>query len=160
MDSKQFSDFTVRNHLGQEIALTDYKGQVVLAVNTASACGFTPQYSELQALHERYYDQGLRVIAFPCNQFLKQESGSDDEIQGFCERLSVTFPVMQKIEVNGPNADPLWQWMKQRAPGILGSTSIKWNFTKFLIARDGMTIERFAPKTAPMDLISKIEYLL
>ena len=132
----------------------------MLAVNTASACGFTPQYKDLQALHERYYDRGLRVIAFPCNQFLKQESGSNDEIQTFCERFSVSFPVMGKIDVNGDHADPLWQWLRRQAPGLLGSTSVKCIFTKFLIARDGKTVRRFAPKTPPLQLISEIESLL
>lgn len=160
MSQNIFSDFTVTDHLGQAVSLKPYADHVVLVVNTASACGFTPQYKELQALHERYYERGLRVIAFPCNQFLKQESGSNEEIQTFCERFSVSFPVMGKIEVNGAHTDPLWQWMKSRAPGILGSTAIKWNFTKFLIARDGQSIERFAPKTPPLQLVSKIEALL
>ena len=160
MSQQIFSDFTVKDHQGQAVSLKSYEGCVVLAVNTASACGFTPQYAELQALHERYHARGLRVIAFPCNQFLKQESGSNEEIQTFCERFSVTFPVMDKIEVNGAQADSLWQWMKARAPGILGSTAIKWNFTKFLIACDGKSVERFAPKTPPLQLSDRIEALL
>lgn len=160
MTDQLFSNFTVMDHLGQPVSLKSYEGCVVLAVNTASACGFTPQYKDLQALHERYYDRGLRVIAFPCNQFLKQESGSNDEIQTFCERFSVSFPVMGKIDVNGDQADPLWQWLRRQAPGLLGSTSVKWNFTKFLIARDGKTVRRFAPKTPPLQLISEIESLL
>ena len=160
MSQTVFSDFTVQDHLGQALALKSYEGCVVLAVNTASACGFTPQYAELQALHERYYERGLRVIAFPCNQFLKQESGSNEEIQTFCERFSVSFPVMGKIEVNGAHADPLWQWLAASAPGFLGSRAIKWNFTKFLIARDGRSIKRFAPKTPPLQLVSEIEALL
>ena len=160
MTDQLFSNFTVMDHLGQPVSLKSYEGCVVLAVNTASACGFTPQYKDLQALHERYYDRGLRVIAFPCNQFLKQESGSNDEIQTFCEQFSVSFPVMGKIDVNGDQADPLWQWLRRQAPGLLGSTSVKWNFTKFLIARDGKTVRRFAPKTPPLQLISEIESLL
>ncbi len=160
MTDQLFSNFTVMDHLGQPVSLKSYEGCVVLAVNTASACGFTPQYKDLRALHERYYDRGLRVIAFPCNQFLKQESGSNDEIQTFCERFSVSFPVMGKIDVNGDQADPLWQWLRRQAPGLLGSTSVKWNFTKFLIARDGKTVRRFAPKTPPLQLISEIESLL
>lgn len=115
MSQQIFSDFTVKDHQGQAVSLKSYQNCVILAVNTASACGFTPQYAELQALHERYHARGLRVIAFPCNQFLKQESGSNEEIQTFCRRFSVTFPVMDKIEVNGAHADPLWQWMKARA---------------------------------------------
>lgn len=160
MSQQIFSDFTVKDHQGQAVSLKSYEGCVVLAVNTASACGFTPQYAELQALHERYYVSGLRVIAFPCNQFFKQESGSNEEIQSFCQRFAVTFPVMGKIEVNGIQVDPLWQWMKARSLGILGSEAIKWNFTKFLIARDGKSIERFAPKTPPLQLSDRIEVLL
>ena len=160
MTDQLFSNFTVMDHLGQPVSLKSYEGCVVLAVNTASACGFTPQYKDLRALHERYYDRGLRVIAFPCNQFLKQESGSNDEIQTFCERFSVSFPVMGKIDVNGDQADPLWQWLAASAPGFLGSRAIKWNFTKFLIARDGRSIKRFAPKTPPLQLVSEIEALL
>ena len=160
MSQQIFSDFTVKDHQGQAVSLKSYQNCVVLAVNTASACGFTPQYADLQALHERYHARGLRVIAFPCNQFLRQESGSNEEIQTFCERFSVTFPVMDKIEVNGAHVDPLWQWMKQKAPGIFGITSIKWNFTKFLIARDGLSVERFAPKIPPFHLVEAIERLL
>ena len=160
MTDHLLSNFTVKDSHGHAFALKEYDGCVVLAVNTASACGFTPQYKDLQALHERYYDQGLRVIAFPCNQFLKQESGSNEEIKTFCERFSVSFPVMGKIEVNGENADPLWLWLRRQAPGFLGSTSIKWNFTKFLIARDGRTVQRFAPNTPPLQLVHHIESLL
>lgn len=154
------SDFTVKNHLGEWIPLAQYAGQVVLAVNTASACRFTPQYAELQQLYERYSSRGLQILAFPCNQFLQQEQGDNAEIQRFCERFSVSFPIMDKIEVNGAHADPFWQWLRHRARGVLGSSSIKWNFTKFLIARDGQTVQRFAPNTSPLDMVSSIEALL
>ena len=160
MSPHTLSDFTVQNNLQQNIALSQYAGRVVLAVNTASACRFTPQYAQLQQLHERYSVRGLQVLAFPCNQFLQQEQGDNAEIQAFCERFSVGFPIMDKIEVNGARADPFWQWLRHSARGVLGSTRIKWNFTKFLIARDGRTVQRFAPVTSPLDLASSIETLL
>ena len=160
MSAHTLSDFTVQNNLQQNIALSQYAGRVVLAVNTASACRFTPQYAQLQQLHERYSARGLQVLAFPCNQFLQQEQGDNAEIQAFCERFSVGFPIMDKIEVNGARADPFWQWLRHSARGVLGSTRIKWNFTKFLIARDGRTVQRFAPVTSPLDLASSIETLL
>lgn len=160
MNAHTLSDFTVKNNLGHSITLAQYAGKVVLAVNTASACRFTPQYAELQQLHERYSAQGLQILAFPCNQFLKQEQGDNAEIQRFCERFAVGFPIMDKTEVNGTHADPFWQWLRHSARGVLGSTSIKWNFTKFLIARDGQTVRRFAPNTSPLDMVSSIEALL
>lgn len=160
MNTQTISHFTVKNNLEESIPLATYTGKVVLVVNTASACRFTPQYAELQQLHERYSAQGLQILAFPCNQFLHQEQGDNAEIQNFCERFSVGFPIMDKIEVNGAHADPFWQWLRQSAPGVLGSTSIKWNFTKFLIARDGQTVERFAPATSPLNLASSIEACL
>lgn len=160
MSAHTLSDFTVQNNLQQNIVLSQYAGRVVLAVNTASACRFTPQYAQLQQLHERYSARGLQVLAFPCNQFLQQEQGDNAEIQTFCERFSVGFPIMDKIEVNGARADPFWQWLRHSARGVLGSTRIKWNFTKFLIARDGRTVQRFAPVTSPLDLASSIETLL
>ena len=160
MSAHTLSDFTVQNNLQQNIVLSQYAGRVVLAVNTASACRFTPQYAQLQQLHERYSARGLQVLAFPCNQFLQQEQGDNAEIQAFCERFSVGFPIMDKIEVNGAHADPFWQWLQRSAPGVLGSTRIKWNFTKFLIARDGQTVQRFAPVTSPLDIAGSIEALL
>ena len=160
MSAHTLSDFTVQNNLQQNIVLSQYAGRVVLAVNTASACRFTPQYAQLQQLHERYSARGLQILAFPCNQFLQQEQGDNAEIQAFCERFSVGFPIMDKIEVNGARADPFWQWLRHSARGVLGSTRIKWNFTKFLIARDGRTVQRFAPVTSPLDLASSIETLL
>ena len=160
MSQHTLSDFTVQNNLQQNIALSQYAGRVVLAVNTASACRFTPQYAQLQQLHERLSARGLQVLAFPCNQFLQQEQCDNAEIQTFCERFSVDFPIMNKIEVNGARADPFWQWLRRSAPGVLGSTRIKWNFTKFLIARDGQTVQRFAPVTSPLDIAGSIEALL
>lgn len=160
MSAHTLSDFTVQNNLQQNIVLSQYAGRVVLAVNTASACRFTPQYAQLQQLHERYSAQGLQILAFPCNQFLQQEQGDNTEIQQFCERFSVGFPIMDKSEVNGAHADPFWQWLRRSARGVLGTSSIKWNFTKFLIARDGRTVQRFAPVTSPLDLASSIETLL
>ncbi len=160
MNPSKLTDFTALNHLGQAVDMAQYRGKVVLLVNTASACGFTPQYAQLQALHERYHERGLQILAFPCNQFLHQESGSNEEIQTFCERFSVSFPIMDKIEVNGAQAAPLWQWLRRSARGVLGSSQIKWNFTKFLVARDGQTVQRFAPMTEPSKLSNYIEALL
>ncbi len=134
---------------------------MVLVVNTASACGFTPQYAGLQALHQKYRDRGLEVLGFPCNQFGRQEPGNAGEIGAFCERnYGVTFPLFAKIEVNGANAHPLYQWLKREAPGILGTRSIKWNFTKFLLGRDGAVVRRYAPRTPPQRLEPDIERLL
>ncbi|MFZ4404175.1 MAG: glutathione peroxidase [Pseudobdellovibrionaceae bacterium] len=153
-----FATFSVKNAQGQNESLEKYKDKVVLVVNVASQCGFTPQYDGLEELYKKYQSQGLVILGFPCNQFGGQEPGSDEDIQSFC-RLNhgVTFPVMAKIDVNGSNADPLYQWLKSSAPGILGSEMIKWNFTKFLIGKDGLVIERFAPQTKPQDLVEAIE---
>jgi glutathione peroxidase len=146
---------------GGETTLADYAGRVLLIVNTASKCGFTPQYEGLEALHRRYADRGLAVLAFPCNQFGAQEPGDAAEIASFC-RLSydVTFPVLAKVDVNGPDAAPLFVALKEAAPGVLGSRGVKWNFTKFLVARDGRTVRRYAPTTKPEDLATDIEALL
>lgn len=158
---KKITDFTVKNLIDEPESLASYKNKVVLVVNTASACGFTPQYAQLQLLHEQYAEQGLKIVAFPCNQFGEQEKGSSTEIANFCEqKFQVTFPVMGKVNVNGGDADPLWLWLKSQAPGIFGTKKIKWNFTKFLVAKDGSTVERFAPKTEPLELVTQIEYLL
>jgi glutathione peroxidase len=154
-------DFTAQSSTGQEWPLALYRGQVLLVVNTASACGYTPQLSGLQALHEQYTDQGLVVLGFPCNQFGGQDPGSNESILAFCQRThGVTFPVMAKVEVNGPGAHPLWQWLTAQAPGILGTRAIKWNFTKFLVARDGSVIKRYAPQDAPAKLAADIEAAL
>ncbi|MCB9093083.1 MAG: glutathione peroxidase [Halobacteriovoraceae bacterium] len=146
---------------GSRKALKDFSGEVLLIVNTASQCGFTPQYSELQTLHEKYRDRGFHVLAFPCNQFGAQEKGSDQEIKNFCEtQFHINFPLFQKIEVNGYNAHPLYSFLKSSLPGILGSQAIKWNFTKFLIDRQGNPVERFGPQVKPTKIIPSIEKLL
>ena len=146
---------------GQRVALEQFRGQVLLIVNTASACGFTPQFAGLQALHQQYAGQGLVVLGFPCNQFGAQEPGSNAEIAQFCQRnYGVDFPVLAKVEVNGAGAHPLFQWLKAQAPGLLGTQAIKWNFTKFLVGRDGQVIRRYAPQTAPLALAADIEAAL
>ena len=146
---------------GRPVALANYRGQVLLIVNTASACGFTPQFAGLQALHEQYADQGLVVLGFPCNQFGSQDPGSAEEIGAFCEQnYGVTFPMMAKVEVNGAASEPLFDWLKAQAPGILGSKAIKWNFTKFLLGRDGRVIRRYAPQDKPAALASDIDAAL
>ena len=150
-------DFSAQAMTGQTVALSQFKGQVMLVVNTASACGFTPQFAGLQALHQEYGAQGLVVLGFPCNQFGHQDAGSNDEIAQFCQlNYGVSFPMMQKIEVNGPQAHPLYQWLVQEAPGLLGLKAIKWNFTKFLIGRDGRVIQRYAPTDSPQSLAKDI----
>ena len=155
------SEFKVKNHLGAEVSLSDYRGKVLLIVNTASACGFTPQYEGLQKLHEKYKDKGFEVLGFPCNQFGAQEPGSDSEIQSFCQlNFGVNFPVFAKIEVNGPNADPLYGFLKKEAPGIMGTEAIKWNFTKFLVSKEGTVLKRFAPMDKPESLEKEIESAL
>ena len=155
------ADFTVRAADGSRVDMAGYAGRVLLIVNTASKCDFTPQYEGLEALHRRFEDQGLTVLGFPCNQFGAQEPGDAAEIANFCSlTYDVTFPVMAKIDVNGDDADPLFQWLKGQAPGVLGTKAIKWNFTKFLIDRDGQVVGRHAPTTKPEDLVEAIERLL
>ena len=146
---------------GEQKTLADFGGKALLVVNTASQCGFTPQYKGLEALWEKYRDKGLVVLGFPCNQFGKQESGDEGEISQFCElNFGVSFPLFKKIEVNGAGAHPLYVQLKKRAPGVLGSQGIKWNFTKFLVSRDGSQVKRFAPLTKPEELTAEIEALL
>ena len=153
--------FTVHRIDGAELALSTLTGQVVLIVNTASACGFTPQFAGLQTLHDTYGARGLAVLGFPCNQFGGQDPGSPEQIQSFCQlNYGVTFPMMAKVCVNGDQADPLFQWLKAEAPGLLGSQAIKWNFTKFLVGRDGRVIRRFAPQDTPAKLAQDIEAAL
>jgi glutathione peroxidase len=153
-------DFSARTLDGQDVDLSAYDGQVVLVVNTASQCGFTPQYKGLQALHEDLAPQGLAILGFPCDQFGHQEPGSDDEISGFCERnYGVTFPMFSKVEVNGPGAHPVFQWLRSEKRGLLGG-KIKWNFTKFLIGRDGKVIGRYSPTTTPEKIRGDIEKAL
>ncbi|HTJ29727.1 MAG TPA: glutathione peroxidase [Acidobacteriaceae bacterium] len=149
---------------GQTVSLADFAGKILLIVNTASKCGFTPQYAGLEELYKRYQDQGLVVLGFPCNQFGAQEPGTAEEIGQFCERnYGVSFPIFAKIDVNGANAHPLYKFLKSEKSGILGAIgldSIKWNFTKFLVDRAGKPVERFAPATSPADIAPAIEKLL
>ena len=153
-------DFKAKNIKGEEVSLSDYKGKVLLIVNTASKCGFTPQYEGLEELYKKYEGK-LEVLAFPCNQFGSQEPGSEDEIQGFCSTtFSTTFPLFSKIEVNGDNAHPLYNFLKSDNPGVLGTEKIKWNFTKFLVDKDGKPVKRYAPVTKPKDIETDIEGLL
>ena len=153
--------FDAKDISGQRVALEQFRGKVLLIVNTASACGFTPQFAGLQALHQQYAAQGLVVLGFPCNQFGKQEPGNEGAISEFCElNFGVSFPLFKKIDVNGSAAHPLFVQLKKQAPGLLGSKGIKWNFTKFLIGRDGLVVKRFAPTTKPQELTQEIEALL
>ena len=154
-------DFDAQSIDGQSVPLAQFRGQVLLIVNTASACGFTPQFGGLEALHRRYGPQGLVVLGFPCNQFGSQDPGSNDEIASFCQlNFGVSFPMMAKTEVNGSEAHPLYRWLCAEAPGLLGSRAIKWNFTKFLVGRDGAVIRRYAPQDAPERLAGDIEAAL
>jgi glutathione peroxidase len=154
-------DGVVKSASGEDVPLSNYRGKALLIVNTASRCGYTPQYEGLQKLYRKYRDRGFEILAFPCNQFGAQEPGSDSEIQEFCRlNYSVEFPVFAKIEVNGAGAHPLYVWLKSAAPGILGTEAIKWNFTKFLVARDGVKVERFAPQDKPETLEKAIEKAL
>ena len=154
-------DFEALQIDGKSVALNAFKGKVMLIVNTASACGFTPQFAGLEALHQAHGKDGLVVLGFPCNQFGSQDSGSNGEIAEFCQlNYGVSFPMMAKIKVNGAEAHPLYQWLASTAPGLLGSKSIKWNFTKFLCTREGVPVKRFAPTTAPDSLEADIEKLL
>ena len=146
-------DFSALQISGKPVALKKFEGKVMLIVNTASACGFTPQFAGLEALHQTYGGQGLVVLGFPCNQFGAQDPGSNDEIAGFCQlNYGVSFPMMAKLDVNGAQAAPLYQWLTEQAPGLLGSRAIKWNFTKFLVGRDGAVRKRYAPTDAPASL--------
>jgi len=153
--------FTAKNIQGKETSLEQFRGKVLLIVNTASKCGFTRQYKELQELYNQYKDEGFSVLGFPCNQFGQQEPGTEREIEQFCQlHYGVTFPMFSKIEVNGDRAHPLFAFLKEQAPGILGSKAIKWNFTKFLVDRNGKVISRFSPQTNPGELREEIEKLL
>lgn len=154
-------DFQAQSIDGKQIQLSKYRGHPMLIVNTASACGFTPQFAGLERLHQTYGDRGLVVLGFPCNQFGSQDPGSDSEIATFCQRnYGVSFPMMSKIDVNGAEAHPLYRWLTAEAPGLLGSKAIKWNFTKFLVGRDGRVIKRYAPQDAPEKLAGDIEAAL
>ncbi|NGZ86086.1 glutathione peroxidase [Duganella aceris] len=154
-------DISADSLSGQPVNLSQYQGQVLLIVNTASKCGFTPQYKGLEAVYQQFKDQGVTVLGFPCNQFGAQEPGQAEEIGAFCEKnYGVTFPLFAKIDVNGDQAHPLFKQLKKDAPGILGTEAIKWNFTKFLIRKDGTVFNRYAPATKPEELIADIEKLL
>jgi len=154
-------DIAVRTIDGRDITLSEYRGKVLLIVNTASKCGFTPQYAGLEQLYKRYKDQGFVVLGFPCNQFAGQEPGSEAEIASFCSlNYGVTFPMFAKIDVNGPNRHPLYRHLISRKPGLLGSGSIKWNFTKFLVDREGRVVKRFGPAVKPEKIEADIRGLL
>ncbi len=152
------ADFSATRLDGQTQSLADYAGKLVLVVNVASQCGLTPQYEGLEALQRQYGEQGLVVLGFPCNQFAGQEPGTSEEIASFCSlTYGVSFPMFARVDVNGEEAHPLWKWLKASAPGLLGSEAIKWNFTKFLVGRDGQVIERYAPTTEPAAIAPDIE---
>lgn len=154
-------DFEARQINGQSVPLSEFTGKVMLIVNTASQCGFTPQFGGLEELHKTYAGKGLAVLGFPCNQFGSQDPGSDSEIAEFCQvNYGVSFPMMSKIDVNGPTAHPLYKWLSSEAPGLLGSKSIKWNFTKFLVGKNGQVIKRYAPTDKPAELARDIEAAL
>lgn len=154
-------DFEAQQIDGKSVALSQYRGQVLLIVNTASACGFTPQFAGLEELHQSHGQRGLAVLGFPCNQFGAQDSGSNDEIAAFCQvNYGVSFPMMAKVEVNGEGAHPLYQWLSAEAPGLLGTKAIKWNFTKFLVGKDGAVLKRYSPTDTPASLVADIEAAL
>lgn len=158
--SKSFFDYTVKDAKQSDFPLEQFKGKVILVVNVASKCGFTPQYEGLENLFKKYREKGLVILGFPCNQFGFQEPGSDSEIQQFCSlTYNVTFPVLSKVDVNGSETAPVYQYLKSESPGILGTEAIKWNFTKFLIDRNGKVVKRFAPQDKPEDMAKEIEAL-
>lgn len=161
MSGESIYDFSVRDIKGNEASMADYKGKVLLIVNTASKCGFTPQFEGLQALHEELGDQGFEVLGFPCNQFMNQDPANEDAISQFCSlNYGVSFPMFAKVDVNGDGAHPLFQFLKREARGLMGSEKVKWNFTKFLVNRDGQVIRRYAPTAKPADIRADIEKLI
>ena len=158
---KSFHDFTVKNAKNEDLPLNKFKDKVTLVVNVASKCGFTNQYTGLEALYREHKAQGLTILGFPCNQFGAQEQGSNDEIQQFCSlTYEVTFPVLAKVEVNGANTAPVYEWLKASAPGLLGIEAIKWNFTKFLVGKDGQVLHRYAPQTEPKAIAKDVQKAL
>ncbi|WP_448565465.1 glutathione peroxidase [Thalassotalea ganghwensis] len=159
--SNNIYQFSAKDYKGQTIDFSSYQGKTLLIVNTASACGFTPQYEGLQKLYQRYQDKGFEILAFPCNQFKQQEKGSDQEIKSFCDlNFNISFDLFAKVDVNGENAAPLFDYLKNQAPGILGTKSIKWNFTKFLVNKEGKVLKRYAPVTKPEAIEKDIINLL
>ncbi len=159
--SNSIFDFSVNDISGNPVELSSYRDKVLLIVNTASKCGFTPQYKGLESLYKKYQSQGFEILGFPCNQFGKQEPGSNEEIASFCDlTFKVSFPMFSKVEVNGDNADPLYIHLKEQAPGVFGTKKIKWNFTKFLVNQQGLVVKRFAPKDKPEQLENDIKALL
>ena len=160
-DQENIYNFSCLNNKGEEKLLSEFSGEVLLIVNTASKCGFTPQYAGLEKLFQKYKEKGFQILAFPCNQFGGQEPGNDQEIEDFCSlNFNTSFPLFCKIEVNGDNAHPLFKYLTSSMPGILGTESVKWNFTKFLINKDGIPVERFAPNTSPEKIDMEIKSLL
>lgn len=160
-ETQTFHSFQVQDTSGTKHDLSQHKGQVVLVVNVASKCGFTPQYKGLEALYREYKNQGFTILGFPCNQFGHQEPGTDTEIQQFCSlTYDVSFPIMSKVDVNGDKETPVYSWMKSSAPGLLGIEAIKWNFTKFLISKEGKVLQRYAPQTEPKEIASDIQKAL
>lgn len=154
-------DIKIKTINGVEQSMSDFKGKVLVIVNTASKCGFTPQYKALQELYETYQSEGLEILGFPCNQFMSQEPGNEEEIKSFCElNYGVTFPMYAKVDVNGSDAHPLFNHLTKEAPGVLGSKAVKWNFTKFLVDKNGKAAERFSPNTDPKEMEEKIQQLL
>ncbi len=159
--STSFYDFSVKTAADSTLALADLRNQVVLVVNVASKCGFTSQYAGLESIYREYKAQGFTILGFPCNQFGGQEPGSNDEIQQFCSlQYEVSFPIMSKVEVNGDNSAPVYKWLKASAPGILGTEAIKWNFTKFLVGKNGQVLNRYSPQTDPKEISSDIQKAL
>lgn len=161
MPAKTIADFEAIDIRGKKVLLSQYQGQVLLIVNTASACGFTPQFAGLEQLWQALQKKGLVVLGFPSNEFGEQDPGSNDQIASFCQmNYGVSFPMMAKVQVNGQAAHPLWQWLTMEAPGLLGSKSVKWNFTKFLVGRDGQVLRRYAPTDTPESITADIEKAL
>ena len=161
MSAKTLYDFSATSIQGKPADFGAQRGKVFVIVNTASKCGFTPQFAGLEKLAADYKDRGLEVVGFPCNQFLSQDPGSNEEIESFCQlNYGVTFPMMAKVDVNGADADPLWKWLKSEKPGLLGIEAIKWNFTKFLVGKDGKVVKRFAPNDEPDSMRADIEAAL
>jgi glutathione peroxidase len=161
MTSETIYSFSAKDIKGQEVSMDDYRGKVLLIVNTASKCGFTPQFEGLQSLHDELGERGFEVLGFPCNQFMNQDPGNDDAISQFCSlNYGVSFPMFAKIDVNGDGTHPLFRFLKREAKGLMGSEKVKWNFTKFLVNRDGQVVRRYAPTAKPADIRADIEKLL